>query len=73
MAIFTGVGAVVSMLMVALPTVPHDVGMLLVSKCYRLILVLYGIEGYDIRYLYRAAGVEGDGEEQGKSNSEKQD
>jgi hypothetical protein len=72
MAVFTGVGAVVSMLMVALPAIRNHVRMFLVSKWYCLILVLHGVEGYDIRCLSRTTGIEGDGEEQGKSDNEKQ-
>jgi hypothetical protein len=72
MAVFTGVGSVVSMLMVALPAIRNHVRMFLVSKGYCLILVLHSIEGYDIRWLSRTTGIEGDGEEQGKSDNEKQ-
>jgi hypothetical protein len=70
MAVFAGVGSIVSMLMVAFPAIPYDVRMLVVSKWYCLILVLHGIEGYDIGCLSRTAGIEGDGEEQGKGKSE---
>jgi hypothetical protein len=73
MAVFAGVGSIVSMLMVAFPAIPYDVRMLVVSKWYCLILVLHGIEGYDIGWLSRTAGIEGDGKEQGKGNSETQD
>jgi hypothetical protein len=72
MAVLAGIAPVVSMFMVALPAVSHYVDMLFMTKCYRLILVLYSIERYHIRGLYRAAGIEGYGKEQGESNSKTQ-